>query len=157
MKKIGLLLLAFFGGMMVFAAEFPDFSQPETWKKAAWRKSVYIRGEKGVLKIDRTQPGSGAWRSKTFAVTVGEKLRGSVDVAYLKQDGKGAARMGFNFLGADGKRVVFRNVVWMSKPNSGFETKGFSFVVPEGAVKAEIYLCLDGAGSAEFNNLAFKK
>lgn len=52
MKKFGLLLVAFFCGMMAFAAEFPDFSQPETWKKAAWRKSVYIRGEKGVLKID---------------------------------------------------------------------------------------------------------
>lgn len=157
MKKLSLLAVAFFCGFIAFAAELPDFSKAETWKKAGWSKSVYTRGENGVLIIERSVEGSGAWCTAPFAATVGEKLSGTIEVAYLNKVGKGSARMGFNFLDASGKRVLFRNVVWISGLTGEFVKKGFSFKVPEGAVKVAVYVCLDGVGKAEFRNLEFKK
>lgn len=153
MKKIGLLLVVLWGGMMLSAAEMPDFTKAETWKKAGWSKSVYTRSENGVLTIERTLPGSGAWYAVPFAVTPGKKLTGTVDIAYLNAEGKGVARLGYNFLNAEGKRVLFYNVASITSPNGGFETRKFSFKVPEGAAKVSIYICLDGIGKAEFRNV----
>ena len=157
MKKTSLLFAALLSGIAVFAAEMPDFTKAEAWKKSAWSPSVYTRSTEGVLTVERTQAGSGAWCTVPIAVTPGEKFTGAADIAYLTQDGRGCARLGANFVNAKGKRVKFDNLAGVYALNGGFENKKFSFTVPEGATAVSIYVCIDGKGKAEFRNLTLKK
>lgn len=155
MKKAIVFLLALCCAALT-AAELPDLSKSAAWSKAGWSKSVYTCTE-DVLCIERTQDGSGAWRTKAIPVKAGEKISGSVEINYSSQDGPGVARLGINCLDGDGKRVKFLNPIQFSSLTDGFETKTFSITVPEGAVQIMVYACLDKKGKVEFRNFKFDK